>query len=152
MIKIISVTKKDIRLIELVKQLDFELNSRYGLLQSQYDQFNQLDFIDNAVIALNNGEPVGCGCYKAFDNQAIEIKRMFVKSEYRGLGVSKQILDELEQLSISKGFIKSILETGIKQPEAIRFYSKLGYKRIDNFGQYVDNENSVCMSKELIKQ
>jgi len=48
-------------------------------------------------------------------------------------------------------FAKSVLETGVRQPEAIRFYTKLGCDKIDNYRQYIGNSNSICMSKELRK-
>jgi putative acetyltransferase len=47
------------------------------------------------------------------------------------------------------GYSEVILETGILQHEAIRFYTKSGYKPIDNFGPYIGNRNSVCMMKNL---
>lgn len=83
---------------------------------------------------------------------SIEIKRMFVKSENRGSGIAQLILNELEKWAIENNFFKSILETGIKQPGAIRFYTKSGYVKIDNYGQYAGNSNSFCMSKNLIKK
>ena len=74
---------------------------------------------------------------------------MVVKPECRGNGIAKLILLELEKWAMEKGFTKSVLETGVKQPEAIRFYTKLGYVKTQNYGQYIGNENSICMSKKL---
>lgn len=149
MIELKSVLNNDKDLLELVRLLDNDLNSRYGNLQAEYDKYNKLDSIDAAIVAYSNLIPIGCGCFKSFDKQTVEIKRMFVKQEYRGKGISILILDQLEQTAKQNGFSKSILETGIGQPEAIRFYNKSGYKQIDNFGQYIGNINSVCMSKLL---
>jgi GNAT superfamily N-acetyltransferase len=109
-------------------------------------------FKNTVVIGYIGSKPVGCGCFKVFNNNAIEIKRMVVRPESRGSGIAKLILSELEKWAIEKGFSVSVLETGIKQPEAIRFYTKLGYTRIDNYGQYKDNQNSICMSKALIER
>jgi putative acetyltransferase len=42
------------------------------------------------------------------------------------------------------------LETGVRQPEAISLYEKLGYHRIPNYGKYRDSEMSVCFEKILV--
>ena len=133
----------------LVKLLDDDLNTRYGTLQKEYDKFNSLDSIKNVIVAYQDSEPVGCGSFKEYDNNTIEIKRMFVKPENRGSGLANKILYALEDWGNELGYTKSILETGIGQPEAIRFYTKCEYKIIESFGQYLGNSNSVCMGKSL---
>ena len=77
----------------------------------------------------------------------VEIKRMFVRPENRGSGAAKQLLDELEKWAIEFGCSRAVLETGMKNPEAIRFYTKSGYATIENYGQYVGMETSICMAK-----
>jgi hypothetical protein len=42
---------------------------------------------------------------------------------------------------------RAILKTGIVQPEAIEFYEKSGYRRIENYGPYVNDLDSICMRK-----
>jgi putative acetyltransferase len=151
MIKIIrdKSNNKDFR--ELVRLLDDELNSRYGIVQEQYNKYNKIESLDTVVIGYLDNNPIACGCFKIFDKDSIEIKRMIVRPESRGSGIARMILLELEKWAIEKGYSKSVLETGIKQPEAVRFYTKLGYEKISNYGQYVDNPDSICMSKELQK-
>jgi putative acetyltransferase len=135
----------------LVEFLDNELNARYGELQAQYDRYNKIDNIDTVVIGYVNDIPAGCGCFKIINEDVIEIKRMYVKPEFRGSGIAGMILSELEAWAVEKGLSVAILETAIKQAEAIRFYTRLGYKSIENYGQYAGNENSLCFSKELKK-
>ncbi len=74
---------------------------------------------------------------------------MFVRPEIRGKGIAFEILTELEKWATELNFTSSILETGYKQPEAIRLYEKSGYALIPNYGQYEGVENSVCMKKNL---
>jgi len=136
----------------LVVQLDIDLNKRYDRVQSEYDKYNKIDSIDTVIIAYNNDEPVGCGCFKQLDEVTAEIKRMFVLLEYRGRGISKVILTELENWAVELGFTKLVLETGKGQPEAIGLYEKLNYMKIDNYGQYSDMPNSVCFEKILITE
>ncbi len=133
----------------LISQLDDELNKRYGELQKEYDKHNIIEFNENVVIGYYENIPVACGCIKEYDAETVEIKRMFVNKDYRGRGISKAILNKLENIAFEKGYTKTILETGVKQLEAIGLYSKQGYKKIENYGQYAGMESSICMLKPL---
>jgi GNAT superfamily N-acetyltransferase len=135
--------------IELVKLLDADLAIRDGEDHSFYAQFNKIDLIKYAVVAYENNIPLGCGAIKAFDANTMEIKRMYVKPESRGKGIASKILSELEAWASELSYNKCLLETGIKQPEALRLYTKNGYERIPNYGQYSDIIGSLCFEKEL---
>jgi putative acetyltransferase len=134
---------------DLVFQLDKDLYNRYQSIQNVYDKLNKIESIDTVVVAYVNGQPIGCGCFREFVSKTVEIKRMFVKSDYRGLGISKLILIDLENWAKDLGFSKAILETGIKQPEAIGLYEKTGYLLVANYGQYKNIRTSVCFEKTL---
>lgn len=135
--------------ILLVKELDEDLAIRDGEEHAFYDQFNKITNIKNVVVAYENDEPVGCGAFKPFNEEAVEIKRMYVPPALRGKGIASFILNSLEAWAKENGYKKSILETGLKQPEAIALYKKNGYIQILNFGQYAGVENSVCFEKIL---
>ena len=134
---------------KLILLLDQDLNGMYGKDQEVYGSHNVIEYIETVVVAYFNNEPAGCGCFKKYDDSTIEIKRMFVKPEFRGKGISKLILNELENWGKQLGYSQTILETGVKQHEAIGLYTKYGYAKIDNYGQYVYMRNSVCMQKNL---
>ncbi len=132
---------------ELVVLLDRDLQIRDGIEHSFYAQFNKVDKIRHVIVAYENGEAVGCGAIKEYAEGTAEIKRMFVRAERRGRGIAKSILSELEMWAGELNFSECILETGLKQPEAIALYQKSGYETITNYGQYAGVENSVCMKK-----
>jgi len=134
----------------LVALLDADLAKRDGDEHDFYAQFNKIENIRNAVVCYVDDKPIGCGAFKAFDQQKVEIKRMFVKPEYRGHGIGLNILKELELWAAELNYPQCILETGKKQPEAIRLYQKAGYTVIKNYGQYENVENSVCMLKDIL--
>ena len=136
----------------LVALLDRDLQIRDGDEHSFYAQFNKIDSIKNVVVYYEENEPIGCGAFKQWEPTIAEIKRMFVETEHRSKGIASVILTELENWAIEIGFTACVLETGKKQPEAIRLYTKNNYAIIPNFGQYENVENSVCMKKELIRQ
>lgn len=149
MIKILRTDSSNRDFIDLVMLLDNELQIRDGTDHSFYAQYNKIDKIKNVVVAYYNDIPVGSGAIKEYDISTIEIKRMFVKDEYRSKGIATKVLIELELWAEELGCNKCILETGIKQPEAIRLYTKNNYKVIPNYGQYAGVVNSVCMEKVL---
>ncbi len=74
---------------------------------------------------------------------------MFVLTGFRGKGIAKCILAELELWAKELNFTNCILETGKKQPEAISLYKNMGFKEMPNYGQYQGVENSVCMTIHL---
>ncbi len=135
--------------IAMVKELDADLAIRDGNEHAFYAQFNKIQSIKNVVVAYENEVPVGCGAIKEYSTDTSEVKRMFVYPEYRGKGIASYILHELENWAEELGFDRCILETGVKQPEAIALYKKTGYEIISNYGQYLNVENSVCFAKRL---
>lgn len=149
MLKIIRTNSDNEDFVKLVRLLDKELSIRDGNEHGFYAQFNKLDAIKHAVVIYQNDVAIGCGAFKEYNSPTAEIKRMYVLEDYRGKGLAVEILAELEKWALETGYRKAILETGLKQPEAIRLYQKCGYLQIPNYGQYVGVENSVCMEKSL---
>lgn len=135
--------------IKLVKKLDAYLKTTDGDEHDFYNQFNHIDVLKNIVVIYSDKIAVGCGAIKKFDNNTVEIKRMFICSENRGSGVAQKTLQELETWAKELGYQECILETGIRQVAAVRFYKKCNYKIIPNYGQYKNMENSICFKKRL---
>ena len=133
----------------LVVLLDRDLQSIDGDEHSFYAQFNKIVNIQHVVVCYLDDQPIGCGAFKEYESNKVEIKRMFVSPGYRGQGVGKGILNELELWALELKYTSCILETGKRQPAAIKLYQKAGYKIIGNFGQYENVENSVCMEKPI---
>lgn len=112
-------------------------------------QYNKLDDIHDVVLAYDNDTLVACAGFKKYDDECAEVKRVFVKEEYRGLGLSKELMERLEKRTREKGFRYFLLESGEPLVSAMALYRKIGYRVIPNYGQYIGMEESVCMKKEL---
>ncbi len=149
-IKFFRTTSENPDFRKMVNELDQDLYIRNGDTQAQYERYNQIDKIKHAIVIYFAGNPVGCGCFKSFDPETIEVKRMFVKPEMRGRKLSAGLLQELENWAIEEGYSKAVLETGVRQVEAQGLYAKAGYFRTENYGQYVGMEDSICYRKALI--
>lgn len=111
-----------------------------------FAHYNNVQF-DHVLVVYENGQALGCGAFKKYDEVTAEIKRMFVLPEARGKGIANKILNEIESWAIEQGFAHFILETSPKLHHAIALYTKMGYQFIPNYGQYIGVENSVCMKK-----
>lgn len=133
----------------LVTLLDAELRQRDGEDHFFYAQFNSLEKIRHVVVAFYQDEAVGCGAYRPYDDDTVEIKRMFVSNSFRGRGIASGILNALEAWAQENDFRQCILETGFNQPEAIALYRKSGYTQMPNYGPYQEVTGSICMKKSL---
>jgi GNAT superfamily N-acetyltransferase len=74
---------------------------------------------------------------------------MYVEPRLRRRGISRAILAELERLAREYGYTTVRIETGLRQPNAIRLYETSGYQRIERFGRHRDDPLSVCFEKAL---
>jgi len=134
----------------LLRELDDELMSRYpGSPVFGIDGSEAASAKVYFVIARSGADVIGCGAFRPFDTSCVEIKRMFVRPAYRGRGVARQILQSLHAEARSRGYAFSVLETGMRQPEAIALYESEGYRRTELFGPYVGNALSVCFRRKL---
>lgn len=149
MITTIHTTSQNPDFLTLVAALDKELAIRNGDANDFFAQFNKVDHIQHVIVAYEGNLPVGCGAIKAFEENAMEVKRMYVLPEKRGLGIAAIVLNELEIWAKAFGRQRCVLETGDDMLSAVRLYQKAGYQRIPNYGQYVDVANSVCFEKWL---
>ncbi|WP_010180777.1 GNAT family N-acetyltransferase [Aquimarina agarilytica] len=149
MIKLIRTNSSNSDFSKLVKHLDAYLAKIDGDEHDFYAQFNKINALQYVVVAYENDQPISCGAIKQVGNGSMEVKRMYTLPEYRGKGIATRVLLELEQWAKELSYDQCVLETGKRQPEAIRLYEKNGYQLIPNYGQYVGVENSLCFGKWL---
>lgn len=136
--------------VRLSEQSWTELNELYADIDRT--EFFALDFTDPGsafVLAHRRGQAVGCGAIRQFSPGVGEIKRIFVEPQCRGLSIGQKILATLEMIASDFGYKALRLETGLRQPTAIRLYERAGYERIPNYGRYRDDPLSVCFGKVL---
>ena len=149
MITVKRTTSDDKDFGELVKLLDAFLAEIDGDEHAFYAQLNKTSLLKHAVVAYEDGVAVGCGAIKAFDDTAMEVKRMYTLPQHRGKGIARMVLSELEKWTAELAYPYCVLETGKQQVEAIALYTKQGYVIIPSYGQYVNVANSICFQKKL---
>ena len=137
--------------VELIRELDDHLDQQPYTASSRH-AFSVDKLIREGVaffVLSYFDQPAGCGGVKLFVNDYGEVKRMFVRPKYRGLGLAMNILDYLAEYTRAHGINILRLETGIYQKEAIGLYEKYGFKRRSPFGSYQEDSLSVYFEKML---
>lgn len=92
---------------------------------------------------------VGCGALRVLDENTGELKRMYVREAYRRRGISRKLIEHLENTARALGITCMRLETGPEQVEALALYESCGYSYIPPYGEYVGSPVSICMEKTL---
>lgn len=101
-----------------------------------------------AVVYAEDGQPVGHAALRWLDGE-LELKRMYVAPTHRGAGVSVALLCAIEAAAVALGGRRVILQTGDRQPDAVRLYEKLGYTPIPIYPPYEAQTYSLCFEKAI---
>ncbi len=134
---------------ELIAALDAHLTSVYppeSCFMLSVDELLQPNII--FIVAREGGRAIACGAVRYMDGYA-EVKRMYVAPAHRGKGIARRILAKLEDEARAANYSTVRLETGVRQPEALRLYEGCGYTRRGPFGEYPEDGLSVFYEKGL---
>ncbi len=137
--------------IENCRLLDMDLDRRVGkkIKREKYTQFNQLDKINEAIVVYEGNRAIGGGAIRRYDDGNVELKRVFIHTEYQGQGIGSKLVSLLIEWAKELGYKRMILETGELLAESCAVYRKLGFQVIPNYGPYVNMPESLCMAKDL---
>jgi ribosomal protein S18 acetylase RimI-like enzyme len=134
----------------LIAELDAHLGSLYA--RESRHGFSVEKLIAESVaffVIRHDGVPAGCGGIKLFGAEFGEVKRMYVRPQFRGMGFGKLMLDHLTAYAKAHDVTLLRLETGIHQHAAIRLYEQVGFRRIPPFPPYREDPVSRCYEKRL---
>ena len=135
---------------ELIAELDDYLNSLYAADRNYLLDIEALCAPETAFFVARCGdEIVACGALRRLDDTCAELKRMYVRPQFRGQGVGRAVLLALESHARTLGIERLVLETGIDQPEALALYERHQYIRRAPYGEYRDDPTSVFFEKQL---
>ncbi len=143
--------------VHLLAELDTDLHRRPYPPESRH-AFSIDRLIREGVVFFiirYESEPAGCGAIKLFGTEYGEVKRMYVRPAFRGLGLGKVMLKHLSEYARKQRVSFLRLETGIYQTEAIALYERFGFQRRAPFGEYKEDPLSVyfekCISWSFLK-
>jgi putative acetyltransferase len=134
----------------LIAELDAYLIPLYPI--EDYYGYIIEQLLEEAVaffVMRRDGVAAGCGGIKLFGTAYGEIKRMYVRPAFRGLGLGTRMLEHLTAYALHHGVRVLRLETGIYQPEARRLYERYGFRRIPPFGDYAEGPFHLFYEKQI---
>jgi ribosomal protein S18 acetylase RimI-like enzyme len=128
----------------LIGELESELEPLYP--KTSRHGYSVDELLRNGVaffVTRHDGTPAGCGGVQVYGTEYGELKRMYVRPGFRGLGLGRQMLERLAEYGREHGVGLMRLETGIYQAEAIGLYERFGFRRVAPFGGYRADPLSV---------
>ncbi len=150
MIAIVRETPRQNDVIALIRQSDALMQSLYPAESNHLVDIDSLDRQHvHVFVAREEGRALGCGAFVLGTDGHAEMKRVFVDPAARGKCVARALMEALEREAARLGVTLMQLETGIRQPEAIALYRKLGYAERGPFGAYKPDPLSLFMEKRL---
>lgn len=138
----------------LIKAAMADLAERYGDGEGDATPVEAAEFEPPHgafFVAYLGARPVACGGWRSHgeDGAVAEIKRMYTAPVARRRGLARAVLTRVEESAREHGRRRIVLETGDRQPEAIKLYESAGYRRIPNFGYYRDHPGCISLGREL---
>lgn len=135
----------------LIDAMTEELNERYGGDDPEYRTEVSVAQLSppggRFLVGRAGGEAVACGGVRRLAPGVGELKRMYVRPDHRGRGLSRLLLAALEDAARDLGYATLRLETGEPQPEAVGLYRSSGYHAIEPYGRYAGSPVNLCFEK-----
>lgn len=136
--------------IELIAELEAHLEPLYPVLSRHGYSVEKLIVQQVAFFVLRaDDQPAGCGGIQLCGAEYGELKRMYVRPQFRGRRFGEMLVDHLTNYAQARGISLIRLETGIYQSAAIHLYERIGFRRIPPFGDYFEDPNSICYEKRI---
>lgn len=142
--------------MRLIDEVQAEYVVRYGGPdETPLDRLMFVPPVGSFFVGYRGEDAVATGAWRSSDVAALgtsrtaEIKRMYVVPRAQRAGHARAMLSHLESTARAAGFEAMILETGDKQPEAIRLYTSAGYEPVPAFGHYKDSPENRCFGRLL---
>lgn len=101
------------------------------------------------AVVYETDEPVALGAWRLLPDGRAELKRMYVRPDRRGRGLSRRVLHWLERSAADAGVTEMVIETNVAHDTAIRLYESAGYRPIAAYGHYADDAGTVSLGRTL---
>lgn len=141
--EIILTETTDPGILALFSEHDEYMLDFLGEDRIYYTRYRESEKLEKVWAARENGRPVGCIAYREKDAGVGEVKRLFIKKEYRGQGISKELLRALETYAREQGCHTLYLDTRITLEPAVSLYRASGFQIIFQQGLYVQMEKPL---------
>ncbi len=142
----VSPESEDFR--ALAAKLDAYYFSLVGDIQNRYAHVNRPENMNGLAVVYGEKMPIAIGAWKIVDEKTAEIKRIYVRPEFRRRHVASRLITALEEHAAAAGYHNFLLETARNTEDSHKLYISLGYRLIDYYGSPAGAENCLCFFKE----
>lgn len=141
--KIVSMEAADERILELFSEHDDYMIGFLGGDQVYYTRYSEKEMIEKVWAAFAGEHPIGCIAYRKKAEGTGEVKRLYIREEYRGRGISRQLLKTLEDHAREQGCRSLFFDTRITLEPAVSLYRSYGFDIVFQQGLYIQMEKVV---------
>ena len=148
--KIQPMSITDTSVLELFSEHDDFMTEFLGEDSHYYTRYTEYENIENVWVAYEDELPVGCIAYRKKTDNVGEVKRLFIRKEYRGRGISKELLKVVETHARNLGCTALFLDTRITLEPAVSLYRSFGFDIIFRQGLYIQMEKKLMIETERL--
>ena len=141
--RIVSMNVTDPSVLQLFSEHDDYMIDFLGEDKWCYTRYNENEKIENVWAVYSDNAPVGCIAYRRKSDEVGEVKRLYIRREYRGNGISKKLLDTVECYAREQGCHTLFLDTRITLEPAVSLYRNVGFSIVFQRGLYIQMEKKL---------
>lgn len=135
-----SMRVTDESVLKLFSEHDDFMIDFLGEDKVYYTRYNESENIEKVWVVFSDNLPVGCIAYRKKEEGTGEVKRLYIKKEYRGKGISKELLKTLECYAKEQGCHTLFLDTRVTLEPAVSLYRSHGFSIVYQQGLYIQME------------
>jgi GNAT superfamily N-acetyltransferase len=146
------VAPGDAALRPLLDDLAIEYQRRYGA-NNELTRFPDSDFAPpdgGFLVLVENGETTAGGAFRRYDETTAELKRIWTHPGHRRRGLGRLVVRELEREATGRGYLRVVLSTGPRQPEAAALYLATGYRPLYDLTADPETVGEHSFEKSLV--
>lgn len=141
--KIISMKTTDESVLQLFSEHDDFMQDFLGDDKKYYTRYSENEKIEKVWGVYLDSTLIGCVAFRRKGEKVGEVKRLFIRSEYRGQGISKELLKTIESYAKEQGCTSLFLDTRITLEPAVNLYRSFGFKIVFKQGLYIQMEKEI---------
>lgn len=141
---IIEMKTTDERILKLFSEHDDYMLDFLGDDSWCYTRYSENENLEKVWAVCSDSAPVGCIAYRKKGDGVGEVKRLYIKEEYRGRKWSKELLKTVESHAKEQGCATLFLDTRITLEPAVTLYRSFGFDIVFQQGLYIQMEKAIA--------
>ena len=141
--EIVSTSMTDASILQLFSEHDDYMIDFLGDDKRYYTRYSEKENLGKVWGVCADGHLIGCVAYRQKTDGVGEVKRLFIRKEYRGKGIAKELLQTVEDYAREQGGHSLFLDTRITLEPAVSIYRAFGFRIVFQQGLYIQMEKML---------